>query len=326
MSFQPADNLKNRTFIGLIIAQFLAGFNDQAIHASAMFYAIHRGVLTEAKAISLMPLLFYAPWAIFCTTSAYFADRYSKTTAIVIWKFSEIIISILLALGFYLGTEYDMDAGVWLVLAMVFMMGTHAAFFSPAKYGAMPEILQPQVLSKGNGVLESSTFLANIFGTVSGGLLSFVLHEREYIIGLILLVLSVIGALASMMMVKLPPSDPAKRFSFFRPLTHGFHDVFTSRPLALSVMGIAFFVFMVSYMRATMYMHGETRVPPWDEFHTSLIVATVALGVGLGSPLAGWMSGGKIELGLVPIGCLGMIVSCVFAAFLLSHEVALIAA
>jgi len=100
MPFQPADNLKDRSFIGLIIAQFLAGFNDQAIHAAAMFYAIHRGLLTEAQAISLMPLLFYAPWAIFCTTSAYFADRYSKTTAIVIWKFSEIIISILLALGF----------------------------------------------------------------------------------------------------------------------------------------------------------------------------------------------------------------------------------
>src|SRR5437762_2424520 len=83
---------------------------------------------------------------------------------------------------------------VWLVLAMVFMMGTHAAFFSPAKYGAMPEILQPHVLSKGNGVLESSTFLANILGTVSGGLLSFVLHEREYVIGLILLALSVVGA------------------------------------------------------------------------------------------------------------------------------------
>jgi hypothetical protein len=64
MAFQPSDSLRNRTFIGLIVAQFLAGFNDQAIHASAMFYAIHQGVLTEAQAISLMPILFYAPWAI----------------------------------------------------------------------------------------------------------------------------------------------------------------------------------------------------------------------------------------------------------------------
>ncbi len=326
MSFQPADTLKNRTFIGLIIAQFLAGFNDQAIHAAAMFYAIHRGLFTEAQAISLMPLLFYAPWAIFCTTSAYLADRYSKTASIVVWKFSEILISILLTLGFFLGTVYHADAGIWIVLSCVFCMGAHAAFFSPAKYGAMPEVLQAHVLSRGNGVLESSTFLANILGTVSGGLLSFALYGQEYYIGIILLVLSIIGAVASLMMAKLPASDPTKKFDFIKPLTHGFRDVFTSRPLALSVMGIAFFIFMVSYMRSTMYMHGQTRVPPWDDFHTSLVVASVALGVGLGSPLAGWMSGGKIELGLVPIGCIGMIVSCVFAAFLLNHEYALIGA
>ena len=58
MAFQPADKLTNRTFVGLIIAQFLAGFNDQAIHAAAMFYAIHQGILSEAQAISLMPILF----------------------------------------------------------------------------------------------------------------------------------------------------------------------------------------------------------------------------------------------------------------------------
>jgi MFS family permease len=326
MSFQPADSLKNRTFVGLIIAQFLAGFNDQAIHAAAMFYAIHRGLFTEAQAISLMPLLFYAPWAIFVTASAYLADRYSKTTSIVVWKFSEIFISILVTLGFVLGTVYNMDAGVWIVLSAVFMMGTHAAFFSPAKYGAMPEILQPHALSKGNGVLESSTFLANILGTVCGGLLSFTLHDREWGIGLILLALSIVGAGASLMMAKLPPSDPTKKFDPITPLTNGLKTVFDSRPLALAVMGIAFFVFMVSYMRSTMYMHGQTRVPPWDDFHTSLIVAAVALGVGLGSPLAGWLSGGKIELGLVPVGCAGMIAACGFAAFLLDHEYALVGA
>lgn len=326
MSFQPASSLKNRTFVGLIIAQFLAGFNDQAIHAAAMFYAIHRGLFTEAQAISLMPLLFYAPWAIFVTASAYLADRYSKTTSIVFWKFSEIVISIIVTIGFWLGTEYKMDLGVWIVLSAVFLMGTHAAFFSPAKYGAMPEILQAHALSKGNGVLESSTFLANILGTVCGGLLSFTLHNREYGIGLILLVLSIIGAGASLMMAKLPASDPTKKFDPISPLTNGLKTVFGSRPLALAVTGIAFFVFMVSYMRSTMYMHGQTRVPPWDDFHTSLIVAAVALGVGLGSPLAGWLSGGKIELGLVPVGCAGMIAACGFAAFLLNHEYALIGA
>src|SRR5262245_53586227 len=104
MSFQPADSLKNRTFIGLIVAQFLAGFNDQAIHAAAMFYAIHQGILTQDAAIALMPILFYAPWAIFCTLSGYLADRYSKTFTLVTWKTAEIVISLVAILGFFLGT------------------------------------------------------------------------------------------------------------------------------------------------------------------------------------------------------------------------------
>ncbi len=104
-SFEPADNLRSRTFLGLLVAQFLAAFNDQAIHASAMFFAINQGVLDEAQAISLMPILFYAPWAIFCTLAGYFADRYSKRNSLVAWKFAEIGITAVALLGFWLGTQ-----------------------------------------------------------------------------------------------------------------------------------------------------------------------------------------------------------------------------
>jgi MFS family permease len=324
MPFQPAGNLTNRTFVGLIIAQFLAGFNDQAIHASAMFYAIHTGILTEAGAITLMPVLFYAPWALFCTLAGYFGDRYSKTASLMTWKVAEIVISLVLLAGFLVSG----NLGAWLVMSCVFLMGTHAAFFAPAKYGAMPEILQPHVLSRGNGILESTTFLAAILGTVSGGLLSSVFHGQEEWIGAILLVLSLIGAGASFLIAWLPPANPTRPFPYnlFKPLYDNLKTLFQARPLALSVLGIAFFIFMVSYMRAAVYMHGETRNPRWDEFHTSLIVATVALGVGLGSPLAGYLSGGKIELGMVPLGCLGMMFATTGAALAIEHNAALVAA
>ena len=102
MASLPADTLKNRSFISLITAQFLASFNDQAIHAAAMFYAIHQGVLSERTAITVLPILFFLPWAIFCTASAYFADRYSKTASFRLWKFAEIPIALLLMFGFWL--------------------------------------------------------------------------------------------------------------------------------------------------------------------------------------------------------------------------------
>src|SRR6516225_6427202 len=132
-----------------------------------MFFAIHQRILSQDNAISLMPILFYAPWAIFCTLAGYLADRYSKRDTLVFWKVAEVGITGIALLGFWL----DSGTGAWVVLSTVFLMGTHSAFFVPAKYGVMPEILQPQLLSRGNGVLESLSFLAVILGTVFGGML-----------------------------------------------------------------------------------------------------------------------------------------------------------
>src|SRR5215467_983462 len=104
MGFQPASTLRSRTYLGLIVAQFLAAFNDQCIHASAMFYAIHKEYLSQRDAITLMPILFFAPWAIFCTLAGYLADRFSKRQSLVLWKIAEIGITLIALVGFYLGT------------------------------------------------------------------------------------------------------------------------------------------------------------------------------------------------------------------------------
>jgi MFS family permease len=323
---RAANTLANRTYIGLLIAQFLAAFNDQAIHASAMFFAINTGTLTEASAISLMPILFYAPWAIFCTLAGFLADRYSKRVALVLWKFAEIAICALAFLGFWLGTHDEPRLGSWLVLSTVFMMGTHSAFFVPAKYGIMPEVLQAHLLSKGNGLLESLSFLAVILRTVSGGVLSFLFLRQEYVIGIILLVLATIGALASLLIRRVPAANPQLSFPRFvyQPLFKSLRTLFSTKALIFAVIGIAFFTFVVAFMRATVYMLGESQNPRWNELKTSVIVGTVALGIGLGSPLAGWLSGRKVELGLIPLGALGMVVGCMMAAFNLHHVAVLV--
>jgi MFS family permease len=323
--FEPADNLRSRTFLGLLVAQFLAAFNDQAIHASSMFFAINTNAMTKDAAISLMPILFYAPWALFCTLAGYLADRYSKWNSLVFWKFAEIAITAIALLGFWLGT-HGISFGPYLVLSTVFLMGTHSAFFVPAKYGAMPEILQPHMLSRGNGLLESLSFLAVILGTVLGGVLSQKFRGEEYYIGLILVGLAGIGALASLLIRRMPAANPNRPFPpyLYQPLWKSIRTLLRSRPLALAVIGIAFFTFIVAFMRSTMYMHGQTRVPPWDEARTSEVVGMVALGIGLGSPLVGFLSGGKVELGMVPIGALGMIAATLIAACALDYLPALV--
>src|SRR5207237_1819445 len=133
----------------------------------------------------------------------------SKRSSLVFWKVAEIGITLVALLGFWLGTRGS-PAGPWIVLSTVFLMGMHSAFFVPAKYGAMPEILQPQMLSRGNGLLESLSFLAVILGTVSGGMLYHWFKDQEYVIGIILVILAVIGAAASLLIKEMPAANPTR--------------------------------------------------------------------------------------------------------------------
>ena len=318
--YQPANTLYSRSFIALLIAQFFSAFNDQAIHASAMFFAINKSILNEAQAISLMPILFYAPWAIFCTLAGYLADRYSKQSSLIFWKMAELLITAIALLGFWLGNQ-DYDEGPWIVLSTVFLMGLHSAFFVPAKYGIMPEILKSHLLSKGNGMLESLSFLAVILGTVFGGVLSYHFKGQEYWIGIILFILAAIGAIASLWIEKIPSANPDRKFPpyLYQPVYANLKEMFRSRPLAIAVIGIAFFTFIVAFSRATIYMHGESQLPRWSEQETSVIVGMVALGIGFGSPLVGYLSGGKIEMGLIPIGIIGMVFGLIGEALFLDH-------
>jgi len=319
-AFQPANTLYSRTFIALLIAQFLAAFNDQAIHSSAMFFAINKSALNEAQAISLMPLLFYAPWAIFCSIAGYLADRFSKQSSLIFWKIAEVFITAIALLGFWLGTQ-DFDQGPWIVLSTVFLMGMHSAFFVPAKYGVMPEILRSHLLSKGNGLLESLSFLAVIMGTVFGGILSYEFKGQEYWIGVVLLVLASIGAIASLWIERMPPANPNRQFPpyLYQPVWQNLKQIFTSKPLAFAVTGLAFFTFIAAFSRASIYILGESQMPRWTELKTSAIVGMTALGVGFGSPLVGYLSGGKIEVGLIPIGIVGMIIGGIFQAFFIDQ-------
>src|SRR5205807_7277159 len=128
------DTIKNKTFLGLVIAEFLAAFNDQCIHASAMFFAIRKEVLDQRVAIALMPILFYAPWALFATLSGYLADKVSKRTSLIFWKVAEVFITGLALFGFWLGSTFEGDVGKigpWVVMSCVFLMGTHSTFYVP---------------------------------------------------------------------------------------------------------------------------------------------------------------------------------------------------
>jgi MFS family permease len=180
----------------------------------------------------------------------------------------------------------------------------------------MPEILPPHLLSKGNGLLESLSFLAVILGTVCGGVLSYLFLGNEVIIGIILTILAIIGAVASFLIQKMPAANPTRPFPayLYGPIVGNVKQLFADPSLRVAAQGIAFFTFVVAFMRAAVYMLGESQNPRWDELKTSVVVGTVAFGIGIGSPLAGFLSGHRVELRFVLFGAIGMITALVGAA------------
>ena len=147
MQFQATETLKSRSYVGLILAQFLAAFNDQAIHFVAIFYAgdmlVHFvGVphIDDKLVIAIVTACFISPFLFFSTLAGMLADRYSKRSTLVFWKLAEIGMMGLALVGFLLphvgGAWASAETlAAWsavLVVSVVFLMGTHSAFFIPA--------------------------------------------------------------------------------------------------------------------------------------------------------------------------------------------------
>lgn len=372
-----SETLTSRTFIGLLLAQFTATFNDQAIHMVAVFYAVDMlvryarvPVIDDKKVVALVTACFILPFFLFSSFAGTLGDRFSKRSVIVFWKVAEVGMMTLALLGLSLPHLVTPSPGlaIWsaaLVVATVFLMGLHSTFFVPAKLGAMPEILHPSILSRGNGLLEGTSFTAQILGTSFGGILYALLKGeiaggqlvpgREYLIGCLLLGLALLGTCTAFLMRRIPAAAPDTPLSWnwWKPLKHNLSILWGSKPLMLSVTGIAFCVFMTLFLRQTLLYQGELKkelenaqalmvqsqglsseyqptgvdrllvqVLPASlekaiqepELRVALLFALVGLGVGLGSVVAGFVSGHRVELGLVPLGALLIILGALLPA------------
>src|SRR5207245_8920266 len=146
-------------------------------------------------------------------------------------------------------------------------------------------------------------------GTMAGGLLAKWFHGRQAWSGVAFIVLAGIGLLTSMGISRVPPANPAKKFRFNMAgdLWAQSSEMREDRVLWLALLGNVYFWFLASLLllNIVLYANDTLRV---DETHASLLLVALSLGIGLGSFAAGYLSGGKIEYGLIPLGAIGMTV------------------
>jgi acyl-[acyl-carrier-protein]-phospholipid O-acyltransferase / long-chain-fatty-acid--[acyl-carrier-protein] ligase len=289
-------------FWSLIATQFQGAFNDNGLKFLVLYLIIGTNLTPdeEETKVLLVGALFALPFILFSMTGGYLADRFSKRAVTIGTKVFEIGVMIFAVAGFAL---HSMPMS----LAALFLASTQGALFGPSKYGLLPEILPENKLSWGNGVIELGTFLAAIAGTVVAGQLPKWFGEHQEYSGAFFLACSAIGLLTSLGITRVPAADPAKKFQFniLGDLWTNGKRIAKDRVLYLAVAGNTYFFFLGALLQFDIVFYGR------DVLHLastkgSLLQAAIAIGIGVGSLAAGYLSGGKIEYGLIPLGAAGI--------------------
>lgn len=289
----------------MLLTQFLGALNDNIYRFAVTFFAIdlaaqHPDGWLATTYITIIGALFVAPYLLFSGYAGQFADRHSKRNVLIVTKSLEILAMLIGLLGFLWS---DLN----LLLAVMFLMATHSCFFSPAKYSSLPELLPDRDLSRGNALIEMSTFLAIIVGTWIGGQLYQSSADHPLYIGLFTLAVAVIGTLCAFGIGRtpVPVTRPDFQFNPLAGVDKGMSELIHNRRLWLTVLGLSWFWFLGTLLQSSIPLYG-TVVLGLGEGATGMLWAAVAVGIGVGSMTAGRLSGHKVELGLVPIGSVGM--------------------
>ena len=294
-----------RGFWALIATQFQGAYSDNILRNLLLSMIVGMGMSKSDREtfVSVVTFLFSVPFILFSMPGGWLADRFSKRQITIWTKWMEIG-SMVLATA---GLEVHSMA---LTLVALTLVASQAALFGPSKYGLLPELLPAKRLSWGNGVIELGTFLAIIVGTVTGAGMAEKFHGREVYAGYVLLALSVIGLLTSLGIDKVPAAAPEKEFriNIVGDLWQQLKRMHKDRPLYLAVAGNTYFWFLGSLLFSTIVVYGPD-VLHIGQAKTGYLNATLAIGIGIGSMVAGLISGNKIEYGLIPLGSIGMTVT-----------------
>ncbi|MEZ5718099.1 MAG: MFS transporter [Burkholderiaceae bacterium] len=295
--------LRQRRFAPFFWTQFSGAANDNLFKFAftvMVTYQLSVSWLQPAMAGLVIGALFILPFLLFSATSGQLADKYDKKRLIRFVKRLEVGIMALAAWGFF-------SANVPILLGCTFLMGLHSTLFGPVKFAYMPQVLSERELTGGNGMVEMGTFVAILLGNVAGGLIIAVPDIGAHHVGLACVGMALVGRVVAEFIPSLPATDPHLKINW-NPVTETWRNLRLAHENIVvfrSLLGISwmwFFgaVFLSQFPSlAKEVLHGNEQV-------ASLLLVVFSIGIGIGSLLCEVLSRRHVEIGLVPLGAIGM--------------------
>ncbi|MEM7082129.1 MAG: MFS transporter [Pseudomonadota bacterium] len=298
--------LRQRKFGAFFSTQFLGAFNDN-VYKNALvglftYQLVSLGV-SQAHSQSLINIaggLFILPFFLFSAIAGQVAEKYEK--AMLIRRIKNYEIGVML-----LGTVALVTQQLWLLMTVLFLMGTQSTFFGPLKYSILPQHLRNDQLMGANALVEMGTFLAIILGVIAGGLLSAIPDVGIYVVAITTVSLAIAGRLSSGFIPSADATAPALKLSWNVPVESWriLRNTRKNRTVFLAIMGVSWFWFFGIYVLNQVPSYVADSLGGTQTVVTTLM-ATFSVGIGIGSMLCARWSGRAVEIGLVPLGALGM--------------------
>ncbi|WP_434997971.1 MFS transporter [Vibrio scophthalmi] len=295
--------LTQRRFLPYFITQFFGAFNDNIFKNVLLLFVAFAGVgvlpVSSHLFINLAAGLFILPFFLFSASAGVLADKYEKSGFIRKVKLAEIGIMLLGAIGFI--TESYL-----VLLVLLFLMGTQSAFFGPVKYALLPQQLKTKELVPGNALVETGTFLAILLGTLGAGVIASADNANYLAAGCVVL-FALLGYFASRSIPEAAASAPELKFRW-QPIKHTKKTIAiakSDRVIFQSIMAISWFWFLgAAYLTqfpnfTKIYLNGS-------ESAVSFLLALFSVGIAFGSLACDKLSNHRIEIGIVPLGSLGI--------------------
>ncbi len=301
---------RDRSFWGINLTQFLGAFNDNLYKELVLLLCVDRIQAGGGDPYqALASAVFAVPFIAFSGLAGYLSDRYSKRTIIVLCKAAEIFVMLAGVLAF---RENSIP---WLMVVL-FLMGTHSAFFGPPKYGILPEMLREEDLPRANGIVLMTTFLAIIFGLASAGLLKRYFGANVWIACEVCVLVAILGTITSLWIRPTPIAAPELKFSpdslaiprETRQLMWGNREL-------LGVMLVLSMFYLVAGMVYPLAINamGRKQMNLTDDI-TGALAATTGAGIAAGCVLAGIICRQRVKGWVVRLGAGGLLASLVLLA------------
>jgi acyl-[acyl-carrier-protein]-phospholipid O-acyltransferase/long-chain-fatty-acid--[acyl-carrier-protein] ligase len=301
---------RDASFWGMAATQFFGAFNDNLFKQLILLLATPAAAAAskeEDRQWAAM-FVFAAAFLVFSGFAGFLSDRFSKRPVIILAKVAEIVIMLLGTIGFF----YYGQIGFAGMMFVLFLMGSQSAFFGPAKYGILPEMIRATDLPRANGIFLMLTFLAIIFGVALAGALLLLFRDQVWVASLSCVGIAIVGTVTSLLVRRLPPAQPGLKYEWscwgvsreIVGLLRKDHE------LIWAIVVVAIFWMVGGIVQPALNALGKTQLG-LDELSVSALSAAVGVGIAAGCMLGGYFSRNQVNPRIVMIGGAGLVATMI---------------